>query len=135
MAHSAQGNTRQATDRCRGLPHLQVMSPSSISPQKSINMKKQVPSNQNPLLESIRLIRRRVEMTNEMLHFHSPSMSDKGGQGGALPSSPIFPGHLFPNIPRTPDAARTKAGEKTLIPGYCVLLCFKEFSLFSLAKR
>lgn len=88
VAHSTQGNTRQAADRCRGLPHLQVTSPSSISPQKSINMKKQVPSNQNPLLESIRLIRRRMEMTNEMLHFHSPSMSDKGGRRDPPPAPP-----------------------------------------------
>ena len=94
------------------------MSPSSSSPQKSINMKKQVSPNQNPLLESIRLIRRRVEMTDEMPHFHSPSTSDKWSREDLPPAPPSFPGHLFPSVPRTPDAARTKAGEKTLIPGY-----------------
>lgn len=40
----------------------------SISPQKSINMQKQVSSNQNPLLESVYLIRLGVQMTNEMLN-------------------------------------------------------------------
>lgn len=46
----------------------------SISAQQSINMQKQVSPNQNQLLESAHLIRLGVEMTNERLNFHSPSL-------------------------------------------------------------
>lgn len=80
-------------------------------------MQKQVSPNQNPLLESAHLIRLGVEMTNEMLNFHSPSLS-------AL------------NAPHTQglQVQPNKSLAGTLLPGYRIFLCFREFTLFSSAK-
>lgn len=74
----------------------------SILPQKSINMQKQVSSNPNPLLESIRLI---SQSGNYKLEAEL--------QGGAHIPDSDFLGQLLPHVQKTPDAARTKA-ERTL---------------------
>lgn len=78
----------------------------SILTQKSINMQKQVSSNPNPLLESIRLI---SQSGNYKLEAER--------QGGARIPDSDFLGQLLPRVQKTPDAARTKA-ERTLSSEY-----------------
>lgn len=80
----------------------------SVLPQKSINMQKQVSSNPNPLLESIRLISQSGNYKLEQ-------------QGGACIPDSDFLGQLLPQVQKTPDAARTKA-ERTLSSECCFFL-------------
>jgi hypothetical protein len=116
-------NKCQAAGCHHRLTHLQMTSPSSISAQKSINTQEQVSPNQNPLLESIRLISLRVEMTGARLT--STRLPCLGGRED--PS--------FLNFPRTLNAAGTKAWEEKLLPWLLYFPLFQGKFVFSLTVK